>query len=226
MWVQLKSIKHIEVAGQMRTYRPGDWVDVGKQTALQWLALGDAWTPELDVAEFMDTGDAGILCVGAEGEGGPAAQTAVSAYSQHLGTAVGALGDGLLRWSKTLIWDGLVPIRVELLPVGFGLLDTWQVACPLVSYETLACDLGEDGDKARTRAVVHDLRVPLYHPGMVFVKRCQDTEYLVDAWREERVGSGGRFHSFLRAVYRARPLILALPMSWLDRGAVMGGEDG
>jgi len=224
VWVQLKTVKNLEVGGKMRTYRPGDWVDVGKQLGLRWISQGDAWIPKLDVAEFMDTTDTGIFCVPAEGVSENAAEAALSAYAQQLSVVVGGAGHDVLRWPKTMLWDGQVSLRPELLPIGFHLLDTWQVACPLCSYEALAGDVGTDEDKARTQALIHDLRVPLYHPGLVFVQRCTETQYLIDVWQEERVESGDRFHSFLRALYRAKPLILALPVSWLDRAEMMGGE--
>ena len=42
MWVKLKVRKNVEIQGKMKSFSPGDWIDVGKQTALQWIAAGEA----------------------------------------------------------------------------------------------------------------------------------------------------------------------------------------
>jgi hypothetical protein len=42
MWVRLKATKYIEVRGKLTRFPPGAWVQVGKQTARQWLAAGEA----------------------------------------------------------------------------------------------------------------------------------------------------------------------------------------
>ncbi|MFA5053530.1 MAG: hypothetical protein WC565_05705, partial [Parcubacteria group bacterium] len=42
MWVQLVTIQHIADHGRTVARYPGDWVDVGKQTALAWVASGQA----------------------------------------------------------------------------------------------------------------------------------------------------------------------------------------
>jgi hypothetical protein len=49
MWVQLKIIKQIEVQGRLKRYDAGDWVNVGKQTALQWFAEGACTSEELEL---------------------------------------------------------------------------------------------------------------------------------------------------------------------------------
>lgn len=223
MWVQLRAIKRIEVSGVLQHFRPGDWVEVGKQTALRWIAAEEAWIPTFDPADFVIPGKVGILCVG-DGDGGPqadASATQLGAYSPTIGVTTGTL-ETPHPWSKTLLWDGRTPIRPELLVVGFGLLDTWQMAAPLVSYDLLAANIGSDEDRQRTLAVIHDLRVPVYNPGFVFVSDTQDTESLMRVWCEEQASGGHSYLAFLRAIYRAHPLILPLPASWVDRNAVRG----
>ena len=41
-YVRLTRVKHIRIAGVQKTYRPGDWVNVGRQTATLWLRDGSA----------------------------------------------------------------------------------------------------------------------------------------------------------------------------------------
>jgi len=97
--------------------------------------------------------------------------------------------------------------------VGFGLLDVWELAVPLCDYQTLAIHLGSDEEKERTKAVIRDLRVPLYDTRLMFVKHCQNTVDLFSRWQKECESSDERL-AFLRALYQVKPFILALPMTW------------
>jgi hypothetical protein len=208
VWVQLKSVKHIERQGKLRTYHPGEWVDVGKQTALRWIAEGSAWVPEGQAANLMQD-DCGVFVWGdpARGE---------QALGDYVGKIATQAGDWpALPWSKTMIYNPAQRLRKELVPVGFHLLDTWQVAIPLFDYDKLAIHLGDEAERARTQAVVHDLRVPLYTDALLFVRRCGDTERLLEIWRVEHVAGGDPRFSLLRALYQVKPLLLALPVTWL-----------
>jgi hypothetical protein len=213
MWIQLKSSKNIEVRGTQIHYQPGDWVDVGKQLALRWIATGEAWVPEMRVDAFMNTKDAGVVIT----DHCTVGKTVLGEFKSQLSVECGV---PRLLWTKNLFWNPQQRLRTELLPIGYHLLETWQVVCPLLPYARLANTEGGTEEQERTKAVVRDLRVPLYNPALMFVKRCDDTEYLMNCWDEERVDSGNQYLSLLRAVYRAKPLILALPCTWTHPQAV------
>lgn len=213
MWVQLKSCKNIEKQGKPTHCEPGDWVDVGKQLALRWIATGEAWVPEMRVDAFMNTKDAGVVIVQHCSVG----KTVLGDFKTQLSVKC---GQPRLLWTKTLFWNPQQRLQTSCLPIGYHLLETWQVVCPLLPYERLANTEGGPEEQARTKAVIHDLRVPLYNPDLLFVKRCDDTEYLMNCWDEERVDSGNQYLSLLRAIYRAKPLILALPCTWTHPQAV------
>ena len=87
----------------------------------------------------------------------------------------------ILEFARTLLWSG-VNFRGDLLATGFGLLDTWELAAPLYSYETLARDVGDRRDREQTERVIHDLRVPVYDTRLMFIRRCHATRELVDEW--------------------------------------------
>jgi len=201
VWVQLRSVKYIPERGQMQIYRPGDWVRVGKQTARQWIAAGEAWNSRL--GELIPHGS-GIMARG-DGE--------VPGEIAHLGLTV-LRWEGPPQFPRTLMWDKSLRLRGELLPVGFKLLDRWQVACPLWSYDQLAAHTGGQEDRARTEAVVRDLRVPLYNTKMIFLRRSADTMRLADLWEEEKRRGGDEKLAFLRALYLTKPVLCALPVSW------------
>jgi hypothetical protein len=121
-----------------------------------------------------------------------------------------------LPWKRTLFLDpelGRVPW--EQVPRGFDFLDTWEVAAPIWNYETLASDVAVGDDRKATEALIGDLRVPLYVHELLFVRDCKGGRALLAAWAEEQASGGDVRLAFLRALYRTKPLFLALPRSWL-----------
>jgi len=115
-----------------------------------------------------------------------------------------------------MLWSPAIKLRRELIPLGFSLLDTWQIALPLQDYKRLACQIGGEEEKARTLEVVHDLRMLLYDTRLMFVKKCEETERLFETWQAD---SGEPSLSFLRALYLTKPFVLALPPTWADSHA-------
>jgi hypothetical protein len=202
--IQLTVPKFITIDGQKRRFGPGDWVRVGKQTARDWLEAGEAVDP-LSSLRSVETapGTCGIMCFAG---GQPPAIAGVEASR-----------DGLydLRWERTLFLDTTAPIKAALIPAGFALLDKWQMAVPLYDYRHLAAAEDTEEERTRVKAIIHDLRVPLYDVRMIFAKRCPEVEALLELWHTD----GGRRLAFLAALYRIKPLIRALPCTWTGQWA-------
>lgn len=199
MYVQLRSVKHIEEHGKLASKQPGDWVNVGKQQALRWLADGSAYIPSQKITE-LTSDDCGVYVRGK-------APSDLADSKLPITEGEGAE----LEYPKTLLWTPSLRLRGELVPVGFHLLETWQVAAPLWDYRELACHIGTDEERGQTEDVIRDLRVPLYDTRLMFVKRCGDTRELFDAWGAE---GGDEKLAFLRALYQNPVLMLALPVTW------------
>ena len=206
MWVRLKALKHIHVRGITTAFQKGDWVDVSEQTANLWIAQRDAESLDVDASRLREVG-AGIVVTRMGGFCDPLDQ-----LKSHVEMREGAPE---VPWPRTLIWDTTCPLRIELLPTGFGLLATWDVAIPLWDYEKLACDIGDEEDRAATEKVVKDLRVPLYETRQMFVKKCMVGKRLIDTWRQECLEGADEKLAFLRALYQVKPLIRALPVTWV-----------
>ena len=204
IWVKLNAPKQIDRAGKKRRYEPGDWVDVGEQLAKQWLNDGSAWIPPQRVQELIHD-DCGVVIWGGR------------RATQHLDKVpVTHTEDPELAYEFTALWDPALPFRAEMAPVGFALLDVWQVACPLWDYKELAVRAGNEEDRERTKAIIRDLRVPMYDTRLMWLRRCGDTQRLIDAWNAERNGGDDRL-AFLRALYQVKPMILALPITWAGK---------
>ncbi|NIP86986.1 MAG: hypothetical protein GTO03_16040, partial [Planctomycetales bacterium] len=108
--------------------RPGEWVKVGKQQALSWLATGQADRPDMPDLEALP--GCGVVLI----DGAPQCKLS--------GLELVEADSPILEFARTLLWSG-VNFRGDLLATGFGLLDTWELAAPLYSYETLARDVGD-----------------------------------------------------------------------------------
>lgn len=219
MWVQLQSIQYVTENGKPVTHYPGDWVDVGKQTALLWIQRGDAAVPERGkYGDFELSAGSGILILSGEPETEDQpnpARKALEPFAEQVDIRVGAR---CLLWTKSMIWNPALDLRPDLVATGMMLLDSWQIAVPLGDYDQLASNTGSETERERTKAVTHDLRLPLYDTRLMFVRSCKETETLFERWEKEMAGGAERDerHAFLRALYRTPLLILALPTTWTN----------
>jgi hypothetical protein len=208
VWVQLLQSKQISVAGDGRNKHPGDWVQVGKYLARQWIEEGAATTPESGLkATVGGPGEIGILVNGD--------RHAANKILEKMSGKISA-GYGLpeCRWPKTVIWNPDALLRMNLIPVGEELLNTWELAMPLVDYETLAIHLGSTEDRSRTQALIRDLRVPVPDIRLIYMRKCENVERLLAQWYLEKEDSTDDRLAFLRALYQVKPFWLALPVTW------------
>lgn len=214
VYIQLLSIKQIEIAGKSVTFHPGDWVGigkhVGKQEAQRWINDGDAHIPNGAPLTALPPG-CGIVAWGNN------SQLPKEVYDIE-GLSVDRSDVPELKFNRTLLWNGVAPLRVEKLHPGFVALDVWQMAVPLCDYDTLAVHVGTEVERNYSREIIGDLRVPLYETGLMWVKRCEETQGLLKSWTS---GSDLSPLGFLRALFQCQPLILPLPYPW----ATAGGED-
>lgn len=200
MWVQVRTAKEIDGI----RYLPGDWRDVDKRTARRWLAQGEIVVPPQRVKELLPSGSGIVVSKASK-------KVERLAARFDLGMQVGGPS---LPFARTLIWDTGAALRAELVPVGFGLLETWQIAVPLRGDDLLVADVGTVAEQRRTQGVIHDLRVPVYNTSVIFAQDCEETRVLLRRWERE----GGGDLAFLVALYQSRLLVLALPETWINEG--------
>jgi len=212
-WIRLLQPRQIEFAGKPQRFMAGDWVEVGKQLANRWIAEGSAEAPQNSLSKVAGDygGDVGILVTDNEA-------TAQTVLADSASSIAIDFDKPRLRWTKTLIWNGGCSLRFELVPIAFGLLDTWDVLYPFEKYDVLAATIGTDEDRGRTKEVIRDLRVPVPDVRLIYAKRNKRTEDLMEAWKEERIDTAEDRLAFLRALYRVKPFQLPLPITWTGRG--------
>jgi hypothetical protein len=212
-WVKaIQPITRQNPQGAHVRHMPGDWFEVRNMEMRQLIAdrrAVPAGGPGSWVARGFDLDDCGVVITNGSVEAGIAQIHGVAADMP-------VVSGFELDYPRTLLWDTNAPLRMDLMPVGFHRLMTgWQIAAPLWRYRTLARDIGTSEERARTEEVIRDLRVPVYETRCMYVLRCPDTEALIEAWTEERQGSTEDKLAFMRALYRIKPVMCALPTTWM-----------
>lgn len=203
MWVKLRSIQRLSKHGQITTYHPGDWAEVPDQEAKRLIAAGQAWVPA-GTDTLLVPPNAGVVVRG-DGEYGW--------LKAHYSTLPIQPGPVDTPYVYNAIWHTHVPLRPELLVIGFHLLNRWDIAVPLLSYDKMARDIGSEKDRKATEAVILDLRVPLYNTELIFVRGTGAGKVIMNAWRAS-LSEGDERLAFLRALWAVKPRICALPDTW------------
>lgn len=139
-------------------------------------------------------------------------QAQAKRYRLEVVVADGSLAE--TQFDRALIVAPGAVIPWDLLRHGFHFLQRWDGAAPLWRYGKVAADVGAPAEQRRTQKVTRDLRILLYAHELLFVRDSPDGRALLATWEQEMAGDGEPRLAFLRAVYRVKPLFLALPRTW------------
>jgi len=199
IWVRLLGVVHKEERGLLKRYQPGDWIQATKMEAARWIAEGKA--------EALGTQKEEL-------ERGCGIVAPMESASLPPGWEVTVLTEKRLVYPRTLFLVPDIPLVRALIPVGFNLLDQWDMAVPIHDYDELLCDIGEAEERIASRRLLGDLRVLAFEPGAVFVKDSPRGRAFVAAWSAEK---GDPYHALARALWRSKPLCCYLPITWLGR---------
>lgn len=221
-WVTLRRAKQLRQAGVSKNYLPGDSVEVGRQTAINWVLDGSAKDP------FGQVGPPVIP------EGLPSGKFGVRIRSagsrkvlQRLGTVAHRVkvsyGPPVIPYEHTLIWRPDRRISEELVNYGYVTIlsdrqpVSWELAACLVGTSQLASDLGSKEEREKTRRVVGDLRLPVYETRAIWAQKCPAAEAVIAEWAKELAEGADEYHAFLRALYTKRAMLCTLPYDWTSQ---------
>jgi hypothetical protein len=201
------AIRFTDDDGVTRLYLPGDFLYIRNQTMRELLATEQIEQPcEFTIKEVYNEGDCGAVIAGNLENGALGS----------LPTQSGALSADL-PYPRTLFWDTSALLRRDLIPIGFDRLDHgWQLAVPLYSYQRLATEFGSSADRAATQQITGDLRVLCYDYRVIFARRCSDVEKFFTHYLTELTRGREPHLAFLRALHITRPLLCALPVTWIQ----------
>lgn len=213
MWVKLLQPRQITINGINTRFQKGDWVEVGKQTALRWLNDKVAEKPGFNYADEYIDYTSGLLVIGKLTDN---ERVQVTESIPGFEIAYGPTPE--LLFSETMIYnDKAHYFRPEVISTGFKWLENFQLCVPMFSYETLACDVGNEQDRMLAKNILKELRVPLYNTHLMFVRRCSETKELIKLWQEYNEQISNENLAFLCALYEVKPLHLALPSTWIKK---------
>jgi len=205
VWVKAKSIVRVEEQGSLVTYYPGDWCQMGKQQAREYLSRNQVEILRPVVLQSVqDLHDCAIFLVNEN-----MAEPDLSFFTASFPGVPVRKYEGWPECNRFLLWNRSANLRRDLILTGFKLLEKWQLAVPLLDYDTLAESIGTEQEQQETAAIIHDLRVPIYDCRVLFVRQCKETRKLFELWNGE-----GQL-SFLQALYQSRPVVNALPPTWV-----------
>lgn len=211
MWIKLKTTQVIDVNGTPTRYHPGDWVDVGTGYARRLISQNLAEKPGVNVLSELVDYTSGMVVIGDELDNNKYRQ--IQETIPHLEIVYS--DDVEIPFSETLIYNTkLNKLRIELLPIGFKWLKSFQVILPLLDYTTLAIHLGNSDDQLKAKEILKELRVPVYDTRLMFVRRCDETKELLSRWKAHKGNFTDDKLAFLCALYEVKPLHLALPNTW------------
>ena len=202
---------------KLEAFQPGDWVKVGKHKAREWLCTGQATLPDIKQADAIiagDVEDAGVCAIGTN-DG-----TQVLTDRYELRVTVSDIP--ALPYERTLIWNPIkFPLDRRQAVMGLTLLesedgyDAWDLAAMLATSNPMAMHIGSPDERKRLKAVVGDLRVPVYETNALWVRRSAASRTFIAEWvRVLKDGINERL-AFIEAWYKAQPSIYTLEAGWL-----------
>jgi len=214
-WVKtLRTLSRYDLGGAYRTYQPGDWFQANNQEMLELLSRGMIKTNTLDIKQNFAGQDLGVIA-----RGGTLATDSFTNY----GLTVQFTDGFALPWERTALWNAKFAMATEGIALGLIRVDgrdeepTWEMAAMLADRDRMARDIGTDAEKARTLEVLGDLRLPVYETGILWVRRTEATEEVIQLWRAEVKAGADERHAFLRTIYTHRVMLCTLPADWIGQ---------
>ena len=210
MWVQLLTYQRLhDKRGRYKLHYAGETLHIKNKKIAAKLIKQKKAVDLREVAKELPN-ETGILLLGS-------GRVPKWAEALELETAAGGPG---LPFAFTVLWDPKIKPQGTLITVALKTIakTNWEIAVPIYSYHKLARDCGRPEERALTKTVIHDLRVPVYNPGLMFVERTERTEALMSHWITEMSHEGfDNRLAFMRALYITKPRILPLPTIWIKK---------
>lgn len=216
VWVRVLGRVYYEENGIRQTALAGDWVQIGKHQARQWLAQGSVEIPEPHRrADALSLNKCGVVVRGDE-----------MPSRASFGVLRHQVGEPSLQYEYTVLWEPSLSAPLQGIEAGLTRLmsaelfpggDSWEALATLVSLKTLASDVGSPGEQSKTEVVVGTLRLPVYETRLLWLRKTPATENFIAMWASELVKGSDEQHSFLRSLYSSRIMMCTLPPGWQNK---------
>jgi len=194
------------------TYHPGDWIEVKKKRAKKLLASGKAEIPRQDImSDVAGFNECGILIRGEEQE---------LLFDSRIEVSFGEISlpyenvTVLLKPNYYITWKAIEAGLLRITNFEDTDAEPWEMMAMLFDNDVTADDVGTEDERAKTKELIGDLRLPVYDTDILWVRKTDSTEAVIDRWVKELETSNDEKHSFLRALYAERAMMLTLPSGW------------
>jgi hypothetical protein len=216
--VEAKALSAYDEHNQMKRYHRGDWIEIGKQQAREWLELGRVSVPGTKESSDQVIGnlsDCGILIrEGFE-------DNANHILQKHEQVRVRVSKRLELMFDRSLLWKADYPMSPERAALGFVRIEKspsyagWECAAMMRGQNQLVRSIGTKEDKQGTLDLLGDLRLPVYETSAIWIRKTRATQKLVTEWQNWLDQGVGDEHAFIRALYQNRIILCTLPRGWL-----------
>ena len=225
-WVRAKTVIRIEIKGEIVTRYPGDWLELGGQEVRRRLAAGEIEIPDAERAmKAREIERCGVVVVGSNGP-----------EVEHLRADLPSVRfifslDGAAAakpFEFAFLWAPETLVNAPAVLAGFARLMgdddgvQWDMLVCLADNELTLADVGSKEEQATTEEKVGTLRLPVYKPGVLWVRTeadgMQAAMYALDA--DLKAGVCGP-HAFIRALYPFPLAICTLGADWIFRHAII-----
>lgn len=217
-WVKLKSRQQLTRQGEKRQYGPGDCVEVGRKTAVDWVLAGLAEDTFGQVEASLIDDDSLQLGLRVMAQEGSVSLEGIADFVERLQIS---WGFPELLYDYTCIWFPTRPLTTDLLNYGFLRLipgeeeaEGWEMAASLLSLDKYASDIGTEEEKTRTKDALGDLRIPVYDARIIWARKTERAAAVISRWNGELKTSKDLNHSFIRALFTERAMLCTLPLDW------------
>lgn len=238
-YVMITCIKRLRKSGKTITYQPGDSLDVGKQTAREWILDGTAVDPYLQMGpvvvnlkQEVASKEYGLLITAEEGTAVPTMQGPGNLnYGEIVPARSGVdimnvlsgvhyiFGEPQVPFLNTFIWNPVKPVNIQLLNYGwlrisaeFATGENWEMAAGLVNLTLTMGEVGTKQDQDKTEKLIGSLDLPVYEPNQIWARKCRNSEKVIAAYAAELKSGTNKYHAFVRAIYLNRVILCTLPI--------------
>lgn len=226
MQVQLLRTRQITENGRVVTRHKGDFVNVPRLTAIQWINKGVARLPGGDVDKLTTDDLRGVTLLVVNGDGVqdsidkllPEAVMIEFGGVEDLPGALERSERGVVFWSQSL--SGVTPDMAQI-QQGLAALDKFDVAYP-VHFSLLAEKIGTKAARTKTEDAIGEMRVPVPEPGLLFIRKSEAGQALAEAWLDElgedapKLSANDTRLAFMRALWHVKPTNAPMPENWVE----------
>lgn len=206
-YILLQRKVRIKKAGELRTFYPGDTIEIGKSKAIQWIMEGIAVDLFAQIDSVLyDSTNMGVIVLNGQKQ----------ILTDIVPLVFKPEWEGELPFKYNLLWSGTSLKNRHFLDYGWSMiLSSWEMAVSLVNLRASLETYGTKKEKSETKKQLGDLRLPVYDANLIWLERTPDTIIFAKEYSQQLQNKVSLGHAFVRAWFIAKPLLFTMPIQEL-----------